>query len=296
MTCFRFFPRTLSRNIRIDRGSMPQEMSSGGMDRWIVEHEEKTRRARREGEGGEGEECRAPKNSEWILFLAFLGKGGGGWQQSGASFGVSCPFFGAEGENVAPCLTQLSPAFALHMPAVRRPPRLTGHMTAHPRVHLSSLAPCTAGGRSRAGARRFDPSVIDARACVRVATVVPFAQKRANVQETGAQSLPSPPDSCNLRRLYLSVTREVGAQLGESVTGCDSDVTFLERERGKKARILATPRARDLTAFASPAGCCAYVRFCSPLQRLFFLHPSFTPSLPCPLSPQKTLTPPLHQL
>lgn len=65
--CFHFISRTLSRNIRTDRsGSMPQEMSSGGMDGWIVVHEEKTRTAGSGEEGGE--ECWAPEISEWILF------------------------------------------------------------------------------------------------------------------------------------------------------------------------------------------------------------------------------------
>lgn len=46
---------------------MPQEMSSGGMDGWILVDGEKTRRAKREEEEEEEEgeeECGAPENSE----------------------------------------------------------------------------------------------------------------------------------------------------------------------------------------------------------------------------------------
>ncbi|CAB1415035.1 unnamed protein product [Pleuronectes platessa] len=53
------YPATLE-SIRL---YMPQEMSSGGMDGWIVVHGEKTRSASR-GDGHETDESRAPEHSE----------------------------------------------------------------------------------------------------------------------------------------------------------------------------------------------------------------------------------------
>lgn len=76
---------------------MPQEMSSGGMDRWILVHGEKNWRAKREEE----EECGAAENGEWIPPLSSVGH-----LFSGSLLG----FLTFEGENIAPRLVELSPA------------------------------------------------------------------------------------------------------------------------------------------------------------------------------------------
>lgn len=99
VTCF--IPRTLSRNIRIDqavcRRKCPAEGWTGGL--WCTERRR-----------GEQEEKKKEKKKK------------GAWLLQTVSIFFSCvileplvspaapPVFYAEGENVAPCLTQLSPA------------------------------------------------------------------------------------------------------------------------------------------------------------------------------------------
>lgn len=121
---------------------MPQEMSSGGMDGWIVVYGEQTRRAKREEE-----ECRAPENSESILFMSYSGP-----------CGVSL----AEGEHVVPLSQTTVPGFALHVPAAGRCISPGAYMHVQ---YVQFRDPRALTGRTQpAGSRGFDPSVIDARA------------------------------------------------------------------------------------------------------------------------------------
>ncbi len=96
MTCFRFIPRTLSRNIRIDqalcRRKCPAEGWTDGL--WCTE--------RRRGEQKEKKKSvgllkTVSKTFSCLILDPLVSPSG------------SLVFY-AEGENVAPCLRQLSPA------------------------------------------------------------------------------------------------------------------------------------------------------------------------------------------
>lgn len=115
--------------------------------------------------------------------------------------------FYAEGENVAPFLTTVS-GFALHVPAAGREELLAflrGLLCMYVQPGLLSPARAVTGRTQPAGARSFDPSVIDARARRYGRVWLCVTQTRAHTHShirTGAQSL-----------LYLSLclTHEVCA-------------------------------------------------------------------------------------
>lgn len=178
------------------------------------------------------------------------------------------PVCSTEGENVAPPLTQLSPALPFtSWPLVAGCSCTSSGLPLHVRAPRAALCPpsrlCTAAVRTRQdGERGFDPSVIDARACQRGLVFHPGAHTRMYRRMRSLSILPL---SLGLSR--VKSVRKFGRGDKRDAGSCDS-VTFLRSRRH------ASPCSPRLPVQAGIWILSRLLRICAlcPFQRLSWPH------------------------